>query len=362
MTPTFDFSVNRDSNLYLVPDGTPTNGASMSLDLQLKYATERFNLSLHPQVSLQRYSNSLYADSNDYGLAGSATWLTERSTWTLSGLVSELNLSTIELPTTGLVQPGTRARNENASGSWTYSQTETRSLNLQASYIDSSYLSVSSEPTALQGYHGMTLGGTEQLQHSEQLSWLVTATGSTYTLEGITSPTRSYGLTAGFKAQLSERTTLTVNGGASRTTFESLTSSGFLGDLTFVRTTDVGSISLSASRTIAPVGYGEITEQDTLRLSAQRSLSERLSADAAASVFRYAAVFSLPGFASIDLSNLDRTYAQIATGLSWHATQTWSVAGHVIGTRVEGKTVPSAQGWQVRLEAVWTPLAHSISR
>lgn len=334
----------------------------MSLDLQLKYASERFNLSLHPQVALQRFGNSEYANSNDYGLAGTVNWLTERSTYALSGAVSEQNLGTTELTNTGIVETGTRSRSETASSSWTYSQTETRSLSLQANYIDTTYLSVSNEPTTLEGYHGITLSGTEQFQHSDQLSWLVTANGSTYTLEGIPSPTRSYGLVGGFRWQLSERTTLSADGGGSRTTFESLTSNGFLGDLSLTRTTEVGSLSLTASRTVAPVGYGEITEQGTLRFSAQRNLSERWSADAAASVFRYTAVFDIAGVGSIDLNNLDRTYAQISAGFSWHATETWSLAGHVIGTRVEGTTLPSADGWQVRLDAAWTPLAHSVSR
>jgi hypothetical protein len=362
VTPTFDFSVNRDSNRDLVPDGTPTNGASMSLDLQLKYATERFNLSVHPQVALQRFSNSEYANSNDYGLAGAANWLTERSKWGLTGQVSEQNLSTTEFSTTGLVEPGTRMRTENAGGSWTYSQTETRSLTLLANYLDTTYLSVTDAPTPLHGYEGETLAATEQFQHSDRLSWLVTASGSAYTQEGIASSTHSYGLVAGFKSQLSERTTLSADGGASRTTFESLTSTGFLYDLSLSRATETGSLSLTASRSISPVGYGEITQQDTLRFSAQRNLSERLSGDAAASVYRYSGVFDVPGFGDIDLTNLDRTYAQISTGLNWLATETWSLSGHVIGTRLEGKEVPSAQGWQIRLDAVWTPRGRSVSR
>ncbi len=360
--PTLSFWVDYDSNRDLASEGIPSEGTFVSLDLQLRYATDRMSLTLHPQVAAQRFTNGVFPDSNDLSLAATDSWLTERSTYSFTGLVSEQSLLTTELPVTGIVAPGTRWREENAGISWTYAQSERSSLTLQGSYADAIYLSDVAAATPLQSYHGISFSATEQLQHSDRLAFFVTPSESSYTQEEVPAPFRTDGVVAGLKLQLSERTSLSADAGGSRTTFESLASTGFLGDLTFTRTTETGSFSLNASRNVAPAGLGEITQQDTLRISAQRDLQARLSAVASMSVFRYSSLFHIPGLITIDLNFLDRTYAQAVTGLIWRATETWSVSTQVLATRVRGPTVPSGDDWQVRLQASWTPFPQSLSR
>ena len=362
VAPTFSIWEDHDSNRYLVPHGTPSEGTWMSFDLQLRYATDRLSVSLHPQGSVQRFSSAVFARSNDLALGANASWLTERSTFAFTGLLGDQNLLTTELPITGIVEPGERRRDEDASVSWTYSQSERRSLTLQAGYTDVNYTSDVTSLVALQSYHGTSLGATEQLQHSDRLAAYVTLSASSYTQQGLPAPSRTDGVVVGFKSQLSERTTLNVDAGVSRTSFLSLTSNGFLGDLTLSRVTETGSFSLTASRSVAPAGFGEITQQDTIKASAQRDLTARWSGDASVSAFRYSSVFSIPGLIQLDLTYLDRTYAQAALGLTWHASETWSVSAHILGTKVEGPSVPSADDWQARLQGTWTPVARSISR
>ena len=361
-TPTFSFWVDHDSNRYLAPEGIPSEGTFVSLDLQLRYATDRLSLTLHPQAAVQRFSSAAFPDTNDLSLASADSWNSERSNYSFTGLVSEQSLLTTELPATGIVEPGTRRRDEDASASWTYAQTERYSSTLLGSYYDADYISDVAAATPLQSYHGNSFSATEQLRHSDSLAGFVTATEASYSVKDIAAPFHTDGIVAGFKLQLSERTNLSADAGVNRTTFSSLASTGSLGDLTLTRNTETGSLSLNASRTVAPVGFGEITQQDTLRLSAQRDLQERLTASAAVSYFRYSSVFRIPGLISVNLAGLDRTYAQVTGGLTWHATETWSVGGAVLATRLSAPTTRTGDDWQIRLQTTWTPLAHSLSR
>jgi hypothetical protein len=363
IAPTLGLWVDHDTNRYLAPEGTPSYGTAITLDMPLQYATERLTLSLHPQGMLERFSNHLFANANDVMVSGAATWLTERSSWSLTGLYSEQNLLTTELPNTGIVAPGTRLRNSGAGLSWTYSQSERFALTLRANYAHATYHSDSSEPSTLplQDYRFTNYSVSEQFQHSDQLAFLVTLSGGEYQQQAINSPAHTYGATAGFKMQFSERNSLSADLGASRTTLLGLTSNGVLYDLTLSRATATGSVSLTASRSISPAGIGTLTEQDQLRLGLQRDLKERLSCDAALSGNRYSGVFSLFGFVA-DLRGLDRTYAQASAGLTYKTSETWSVSARGYYNWLDSKTAPTADGWAARLEAVWTPRPRSVSR
>jgi hypothetical protein len=361
-SPTLSFWVDHDSNRDLAAEGIPSEGTFVSLDLQLRYATERLVLTLHPQVAVQRFTNDSYPNSNDLSLATADTWLSERSTYSVTGLVSEQSLLTNELSATGIVEPGTRVRSENGGISWSYAQTERASLTLGASTSDSVYTSQIAAVTPLHDFHSAGLSVTEQLQQSDWLSVFASASWSSDSLDGAPAPFRTEGVVAGIKAQFAERTNLSVDAGASRTTYESLVSTGFLGDLTLTRTTETGSLSLNASRNVSPVGLGEVSQQDTLRLSAQRNLQARLTLDGSASVFRYSSVFHIPGFVTIDLGFLDRTYAQAVGGFTWQASETWSLGTHLLATRASGPSMPNADDWQIRVQATWTPFPHSVSR
>jgi hypothetical protein len=361
-TPTYTFWVDHDSNRYLVPDGTPSEGTAMSLDLQLQYATERFTLALHPQASLQRFDEPEYPGVNDVSLGGVANYATGRSTVGLSTLLSDSSLLTTELPVTGIVVPGTRRREEDESVSWTYAQSETRALTLQVGSVDAAFQTDLPSSETLFDYRGQTLSGTEQWQRSEILALYGTVSAASYSQDGLPGASRTEGVVLGFKRQLSERMTFSADAGVSRTSFLSLSSDGLLADLSLSRSSETGSLSLTASRNVAPIGVGEITQQDTLRFAVQHSLSERLSANASVGLNRYSSVFSIPGLISINLPYLDRTYSQASVGLGWQETETWSLGLQATTSRLQGESVASAEGWQVQFHATWSPRAHSVSR
>jgi len=86
-----------------------------------------------------------------------------------------------------------------------------------------------------------------------------------------------------------------------------------------------------------------------------------LSLNAGLTGVRYSTVFSVPGFVA-DLRGLDRTYAQASMGIVYRTTATWSLGLRGFYNWLDSKTVPTADGWAVRLESVWTPSPRSISR
>ncbi len=360
--PTFGFWLDHDSNRYLAPGGVASEGMGMSLDLQLQYATERFSLALHPNVQLLRFDEPEFQGANDASLTGAANYLTGRSTLGLTTTLSDSSLLTTELPTTGLVQPGTRRREEDAGASWTYAQSETYALIVQASSTDVSFQSTLLPSETLLDYRGLSLSLTEQVQHSETLALFGTASASGFEEQGLPGTSRTDGLVVGFKRQLSERTTLSADAGVSRTTFLSLTSDGLLADLSLTRSSETGSLSLSASRNVAPVGFDEITQQDVLKASAQHNLSERLSASLALSINRYSSVFSIPGLITVDLPYLDRSYSQLTLGLNWQQTETWTIGMQASTTRFQGATVTTEEDWNLQLRMIWTPHGQSVSR
>jgi hypothetical protein len=361
--PVFGLWVDHDTNRALAPEATPSYGTAVTLDMPLEYATERLKLSLHPEAILQRFSNHEFAAANDLVVAGAANWITERSIWALTGLFGDQNLLTTELPNTGVVIPGTRRRDSQAGLSWNYAQTEKLALTLQASYEHAVYSSDSSQPSTvpLQSYRWTSYSASEQYQHSDTLATYVTLSASEFLQRAIPSPAHTYGAVVGLKSQLSERNSWSADIGASHTTLLGLTSNGVLYDVTFNRATVTGTISLTVSRNVSPAGIGELTEQDVLRLGLQRELRERLALGAALSVNRYSGVFSVPGFIA-DIRSLDRTYAQAMAGLTYRTTETWSVSGRGYYNWQNSKTLATAHGWGVRLEATWAPRPRSISR
>jgi hypothetical protein len=103
-----------------------------------------------------------------------------------------------------------------------------------------------------------------------------------------------------------------------------------------------------------------LTQSDEVLLSATRALGPRLSLDCSAGFYRTTSAFR-------SFSLADRRYAQIGMGLSWQATEQWSIGARVSGSRANstgfsGVTLGTADGWQAGLSSVWSPARRSISR
>jgi hypothetical protein len=352
--------VDHDTNRSLAPEGTPSYGTAITVDMPLQYATERLTLALHPLVSLQRFSNHTFANANDAIVTGSANWLNERSSWSVTGLFSELNLMTTELPNTGVVVPGYRQRDSQVGLGWSYAQTERLNLALQANYERAVYSSDSNQPSTLtlQDYRYDTYSGSEQFQHTEQLAEFVTLSGGEF-LQAATPSEHTYGAVVGVKWQRSERNLFLADIGVSHTKVEGFSTNGLLYDLTFRRATDTGSFGVTASRSVSPVGLAELTEQDALRVNLQRDLKERLSLTGGLSATYYRGVFE--GVIA-NVPSVSRTYAQGSLALVYRASETWSLNVRGAYSWVTGKSVSAAEGWAVRLEALWTPRPLSASR
>lgn len=330
----------------------------MSLDMRLQRATERLNLSLRPQVHIQRFSDRRFDRSDDDGIEGVANWSGERSSFAVKGVLRDQSSLTAEIATTGIINLDTRRRDEDAMASWTLSQSELRKLVLSADYTSAKYHG--SATTPLQNNRYDTFGASEQFLVSERLTLSLNGSlGDSHTA-GIDAKTRSTSAGVGLYWQITERNQLTANFGLNRRTEGSTTTQGLVGDIAFSRSTSLASYTFSAQRSVAPSGFGLFTQSDQVQISGVRTLAPRLSADASAGLYRTQSIFHSLNFA-------DRTYVQIAMGLSWQTTERWSIGARAFGSRANSKgplgvSLGVADGWQARLESVWTPAPRSISR
>src|SRR6267378_6853368 len=115
MAPTLTVAVDHDSNRTLASTAIPSEGLSMSLDMRLQRATERLNLSLRPQLRVQRFSDRRFDRSDDGGLEAAAKWTTERSSFAVNGLFRDQSSLSAEVAATGIIDLNTRRRDENAT-------------------------------------------------------------------------------------------------------------------------------------------------------------------------------------------------------------------------------------------------------
>lgn len=358
MAPTLAVAVDYDSNRTLATEAIPSEGLSMSLDMRLQRATERLNLSLRPQVHIQRFSDRRFDRSDDGGIEAVANWSGERSSFAARGVLRDQSSLTAEIASTGVINLDTRRRDESATVSWTLEQSELRKLVLSADYSSANYHG--SATTPLQNNRYDTFAAGEQFLTSERLMFSLNGSlGESHT-GGIDAKTRWTSAGVGLNWQLTERNRLTADFGLNRRTESSATTQGFVGDIALSRSTSLGSYTFSAQRSVAPSGFGLFTQSDEVLISAVRTLGPRLSANSSAGLYRTQSIFHSFSFA-------DRTYVQIGMGLSWQATEQWSLGARAFGSRANSKGflgVPlgTSDGWQVRLESVWTPVPHSISR
>jgi hypothetical protein len=358
MAPTLTVAVDHDSNRTLASTAIPSEGLSMSLDMRLQRATERLNLSLRPQLRVQRFSDRRFDRSDDGGLEAAAKWTTERSSFAVNGLFRDQSSLSAEVAATGIIDLNTRRRDENATVSWTLEQSEVRSLALTTAYLSATYHG--NATTLLQDNHYLTFDASERFKTSERLSFSLDGMVGEAHTGGVGDKTHTMSSTVGLVWQITEREQLTADLGVNQRTERSSRTRGFIGDFTFSRSTTLGSYTFSAQRTVAPSGFGLFTQSDEIQLSTVRAMGPRLSWDSSVGWYRTQSAFH-------SFSIADRTYTQIAMGLSWRATEEWTIGTRAFGSRADSKGILGVprgitDGWQLRLESWWTPVRRSISR
>ena len=354
LSPTLAVGVDEDTNRTLATDAIASQGLSMTADMRLQRTTERFDLSLLPQLRVQRFSDRRFDRSDDGGLTAPASWLTERSNIDVSAVLRDQSTLTAEIFSTGIFDLNTRRRDEQVSASWAFSYAERRVFSLTSGFQSSDYHG--NAATSLQDSRYATFGASERFILSERLSMSLDASTGEYRTPDAAFATRSDSISVGFMESLSERARVTGEFGVDRRTDQFSSTNGFVGQLAVSRSTDRGGFSLAASRSVAPSGFGIFTQTDQAQLSMNRALGPRLSLNSTLGVYRTASAFQ-------SFSLVERTYSQASVALVWQASEYWTVGAHVIASRADsGSALSAASGWQLGLQSTWRPRPNSLSR
>lgn len=336
----------------------------MSLDTYFEHDTERLQLKLRPYGEVERYSDHRLDPTSEEGIEATGTWLaTERSSFTLHTLVQDASTIYSDLTTTGLIHVGQRRRDEDFDGTWGFKQTERWTLQLESSYNGSDYRGAGT--SALSNYRQSLGTATENFTYTEQVILSLNASAGDAHTTGAEQSTRFESLGTGIQWQPTERVNVQGSVGLSRQTTGGLTSNTTIGELSVSYSTELSNFALTAQRMLQPSGFGIFSQVDQATLTAAHNLSERLSLDAEAQVYRTTSAFTSP---LISFTYADRTYAESHLRLNWQQTPTVTLALQLQYQRANEPvsylypTGLQAHGWAVSLQSVWAPLGASVSR
>jgi hypothetical protein len=364
VAPTLTVGIDNDTNRLLSSPAIPSRGLSMSVDTRFERDTERWQLALRPYGQVARYSDARLNHTDEEGIDATATWLeTERSSLSLHTLLQDASTLYSELLGTGIIHVGQRRRDEDVDGTWAFQQSERWTLQLGGTYSSSNYHGAGVTP--LSNYRQALGTATESFTYTERLTLLLTGSAGDAHTTGSEQSTRFESVGAGFQWRPSERVSVQGNGGSSRQTTGTLTSTTIIGELSTSYSTELSRFELSAQRQMQPSGYGIFTQVDQATFTWARDLGPRLSLGSRLQVYRDTSAFRSP-FISFNFA--DRTYSQAHLRLSWQQTPAWTLALQLLYDRADSPRsflLPAglhAHGWQVGLQSVWAPLGASISR
>lgn len=364
VAPTLSVSIDNDTNRVLTSPAIPSRGLSMSLDTHFVRDTERLKLVLRPYGQLERYSDARLNHTDDEGIDATATWFaTERSSFSLHTLVQDASTLYSDLTSTGIIHLGQRRRDEDVDGSWAFRQTERWTVQLGGNYSSSNYHGA--QTTTLSNFRQALGTASESFAYTERLSFSLNGSAGDAHTTGAEQSTRFESLGLGFQWRPTERASVQGNGGASRQTTGTLTSTSIVGALSASYSTQLSSFALSAQRQVQPSGFGIFAQVDQATFTASRNLSERLALGSELEIYRDTSAFHSP---FISFTFADRTYSEAHLRLSWQQTPAWALALQLLYDRADSPRsylIPPglhARGWQVSLQSTWAPLGASLTR
>ena len=346
-----------DNPRMLTDQGTATSGAIGEFKASLQRRTERSELTLRPRFTAARYSDDESLDSDDQFVNAAYRWIGERSEWNMDlGLTRDTTL-TSELGSTGLVESNRR----HEAGSFTVAPkvmfTERVSGGLQMYVVDNRY--IDAEFTGLVDYRYTALSLFSQIILTDAGSALtVTAQSGRLTTQGFfADQTRDGSLRLGWTFQPWLLWTASLSAGPSMVETERASDTGLVFDGEIKRQGDRWSLAANAGRSQSPTGRGVLTRRDEVRLSFNRSLTERLSANVVARWSRSEDL--LPQQGRTVLYQVD--YAQLGFGANWRLSRDWSLALQLSGNTQDYELATErANGYRASLSIVWNGQPQSL--
>ncbi|WP_157726362.1 porin family protein [Imhoffiella purpurea] len=315
-----------DDNVRLTTRGErETAGATIQANVKSGRRTEISDIQLGGRLTSRRYFEASDLDETDASMNALASYRLGRSSFEVQGALDYDSTLTSEVSTSGYVQANKRRIRLFAQPTWTYMLTPRATLELSASYQDVSYEDVDVIP--LYDYDYTTAGLTFIYALSERAQASLRATFDRYDASETDLESETRGMLLGMSYQLSETLSLSAFTGVRNSTSRYGTwlgvietdSSGPLFEVELKKRFEVGSLSLSAQRSMLPSGDGQLLDTTSLSLSYDYPLGPRWTLGLNADAYRNRN-------SDDDSSSSDRDYFSISPRLGLKLTEELNLA------------------------------------
>ena len=325
LTSTLNPSATYDDNVFLRENAQSSTHYAMSPTITGSRTVENSDISLSLGYQIDRYTSlpSINDTENPF-IRLNSYYNAERSQYGLSASYVESTSRSTALLETGDFATQSIYRSRTISPSYSYQLTERDSLSLNGSYSERL-----SSSTQLSDTETKSISAGWQRQLSERLSAGVTAAIYNYKSDGLTLLTDDddYNLSTTFNYALSELWNISgavglrkLKGQRKSVTIGITTndnSSGTTLDFSAIRTDDINSYSITASRALIPTGRGDVNQNDSLSVSWAHHISDQLTANLVGSYYQ--------STSAIDNSNNKRKNINISPSLRWQLERNLSL-------------------------------------
>lgn len=291
------------------------------------FRTEVSDVNLSAQLESRRYDGLSDLNTDDQHLGLDAVFRSGLDLFSLQGSYERDSTRTSELETTGLVQSSKRRIGKNLNPSWTRALTERTSLELGYQYTDVSYQDADLTGLVDYRYDKATAGMVYKLSEKTDLHGNLSA--SKYDAPDADTEFKIYGLQVGVSLKVSEKLSASVSVGLTHTKSDYLGTGGgkemssdnaILLDLSVKKIYETMTVEGFLSTSETPSGYGRMLRRNAIGLSLHREPSPRTTFSFRGEVYENT---SAGGF---DVDSDDRLYYSLEPGLSWRATNWWTIS------------------------------------
>jgi hypothetical protein len=345
--PRLGVSANYDTNPALI-ELNPSSEEHIAalVSLPLRYDGDGIVLSLSPSARISDSHGYSSLASNYAHVDGSAQFTSDVGSTTVHGeLARDSSLYHVGGLVNGL---GVRRDSASTGADWTRSLTERSSLQLD---LDWTRVSYGQNPDLLTDYKYLSAGPMFTYALTERDTVKVLSNLGRYqSLNGITEST-SANLQLGFTRQLNELWTLSTTAGYSRSTNTEKFFAGpfFLGSLssslngavyaaTLTHQNEHLNFSGGVSRSLQPLGFAYLSQQDTVNLAATYVRSERWDFLLTSIWNKALRPVPLSSQATLGAAGTEVRYAYVQLTAEWHWTPLWIISMHA--TRITQQSAP----------------------
>lgn len=283
ITGTLNPSVKYDDNVFMSETETSSVQHSVSPTAIFSREQDNNNARLSLGYNIDRYQSLSYLDKQNPFVRFSSGYQTERSDWGLkAGYVKSSSRNT-EAEDTGDFKTESTVTTKTLLPSYQYKLTERDSVSLGGGYSQKTFSTTDfNDNETLSLNTGWTRQFSERM--SGGLNFSVANSQSTGMI--VSTDYDNYNLSSSLNYALSELWRLSGSIGVRRLNSQQTyntgntvdsSSSGLSFDINANRQTELGSLYVGLSRSIAPSSTGDVNETDRLNFSWSRNLTERVS-------------------------------------------------------------------------------------